>query len=128
MNRRKIALSALFVASLLIVGGTGYSLGQAQGADPTVVAADQYSVILENDAVRVLRSVYGPEEASEMHHHPALVVVYLADAHVRFTGADGESEEVQGSRGDVIWIDSTDHAVENLGEAVEVILVEIKGH
>lgn len=126
MNRRSIALSAFFVASLLIAVGTGYALGQAQAGDPTVVAPDHYSVILENDAVRVLRAAYEPETASEMHHHPGLVAVFLADSHVRFTGPDGESQESQGNRGDVSWIDATAHAVENLGEAGEVILVEIK--
>jgi len=39
-----------------------------------------YTVVSENDQVRILKVHYGPHEKSVMHSHPATVAVFLTDA------------------------------------------------
>jgi quercetin dioxygenase-like cupin family protein len=96
--------------------------------DATRVAPGQYSVVSEDDRVRVLRARYGAGEKSEQHGHPALVAVFVTDAHARFTLEDGSTQEAQGKAGDTMMMPATTHAVENVGpEAFEIVLVELKG-
>mgnify|MGYP000890751150 CR=1 FL=1 len=48
--------------------------------DPTVVDAQHYKVLFENELVRVLRVHYGPREKGALHEHKLnRVVVYLND-------------------------------------------------
>src|SRR6266540_1663859 len=70
----------------------------AQQDDPTKVDAEHYKVELENEQVRVLRINYGPGEKSVMHSHPAAVLVFLTDAHARFTYPDGKTERATPSK------------------------------
>ncbi len=95
--------------------------------DPTKVDSKHYTVELENEQVRVLRVSYGPNEKSVMHSHPALVVVSLTDAHVRFGDPEGNTEEVRLNAGQTLFMPPTDHLPENLGDRpLEVVLVELK--
>ena len=97
------------------------------GEDPTVVDPEHYSVIFENDEVRVLRITYGPGEESVMHYHPDGVAVFLTPHNVEFTMPDGAAEVAEAAAGDVIWAPGGDHLPKNLGEEpLEVILVELK--
>ena len=95
--------------------------------DPVKVAPKQYSLVFENDQVRVLRAVLGPAEKTPPHDHPATVVVPLSDVVGPFT-VDGKSQEVKMVAGTPLWIGAEKHTVENPGKArVEVIVVELKG-
>ena len=49
-----------------------------------------YSVVSENDQVRILKVHYGPHEKSIMHSHPATVAVFLTDAKGQFNFPDGK--------------------------------------
>jgi len=96
-------------------------------ADPVVVDPKHYKVEIENEKVRVLRIKYGPREKSEMHVHPAAVLVCLTDFHGRFTLPDGKTEERRGKAGETIWTPAEEHLPENLGdEPLEIVLVELK--
>ena len=95
--------------------------------DPVHVDSGHYTVEHEDDKVRVLRIKYGPGEKSVMHAHPALVAVMLSDSHIRFTYADGTTEEVKAPAGQVLAFPATEHLPENIGEkAFEAIAVELK--
>ena len=101
--------------------------GVALAQDPVKVDPKHYSVIFENDEVRVLRITYGPGEKSVMHDHPDGVVIYLTDHHVKFTFSDGNSEVVDGKAKGSAWIKGGKHLPENVGkEPLEAILVEQK--
>ena len=77
--------------------------------------------------MRVLRITYGPHEKSVMHDHPACVVVYITDAHVKFTLPGGRTEESHGKAGDTTWAPAGKHLPENLSDKpLEGILVELK--
>ena len=83
----------------------------------------------ENDHVRVLKIHYGPHEKSVMHSHPASVVVFLADAKVRFHLPGGKTEDVEGKSGDAKYSAAGTHLPENTGDAgMDAVLIELKGH
>ena len=98
--------------------------------DRDAVQADpqHYTVEAENERVRVLRVRYGAGEQSVPHSHPALVAVFLTDAHVRFNQQEEGPPEAQAQAGQVVLMPGTTHQPENLGgQPFEVILVELKG-
>ena len=95
--------------------------------DAVQVDSKHYKVEFENDQVRVLRITYGPHEKSNMHDHPDAVAVSLTGQSVKFTLADGKSEEREMKAGQTLWTPATKHLPENLSDhAMEVILVELK--
>ncbi len=99
----------------------------ALAQDPVKVAPKNYSVVLENDTVRVLRAVLGPGEKTPPHDHPATVVVPLTSATARFT-VDGKTQDQSMTAGTPLWIGAEKHAVENTGKTkAEVIVIELKG-
>src|SRR5437016_14543613 len=91
-----VLFSAGAVAALM-----GASVTRAQ--DPVKVDPKHYSVMFENDAVRVLRIHYAPGEKSVMHSHPDSVIVFLEDQKAKMTHPDGKSEEVSGKKGDAVF-------------------------
>lgn len=100
---------------------------RSAGPDPVHVDAEHYSVEFENDKVRVLRIKYGPHEKSSMHSHPPLVGIFLTPHHSRHTLADGTVIEMTANRGDVRYMDSIEHAPENMTDTtMELIAVELK--
>jgi quercetin dioxygenase-like cupin family protein len=111
--------------SLFVFALAAASSSSAQ--DPINVDPKHYKVELENDQVRVLRITYGPHEKSPMHEHPAGVAVAITDALVKFTLADGKSEERPFKAGQILWIAAEKHAPENLSDKpLEIVLTEVK--
>ena len=100
---------------------------QPTGNDPVIVDSKHYSVVLENDKIRVLRIRYGPHEKSTMHGHPALVGVMLTNGQIRFTYPDGRTEDIFAVAGQVLQFPAHEHLPENLGDQpFEVIVIEFK--
>lgn len=86
-----------------------------------------YTVISENDQVRILKVHYGPHEKSVMHSHPAAVAVFLSDSKGKFTYPDGKSEDMTTKNGDARFMPAVTHMPENTGNTpLDVIVVEIK--
>ncbi len=65
---------ALYGAMLCLCLATILSAQDAAKVDPK-----HYTVVSENDEVRILKVHYGPHEKSVMHSHPATVAVFLTD-------------------------------------------------
>lgn len=101
----------------------------ALAQDPVKVDANHYTVMFENDQVRVLRIHYNPKEKSVMHEHPASVVVFLSDSKAKFTLPDGSTTTDGGGKaGQVRFSDAGKHLPEDIGTTpVEAVLVELKG-
>jgi quercetin dioxygenase-like cupin family protein len=96
--------------------------------DATKVASQQYTVVSENNQVRILKVHYGPHEKSAMHSHPASVVVFLTNGKSQFTSPDGKTQDVETKAGEALYEAPTTHSVENLGDTpTDAILVELKG-
>ena len=96
--------------------------------DPVKVDAKHYTVMLENDQVRVLKIHYGAKEKSVMHEHPASVVVFLTSSKIKFTLPDGSTVDGSGKAGEARFADAGKHLPNNTGTtATEAVLVELKG-
>ncbi len=95
--------------------------------DPVEVAPNVYSVLFENERVRLLEVREAPGESSAMHSHPDYVIYSLGDGKVKFTSRSGESAELEISAGDVMWREAEEHATENVGETdIRALLFELK--
>ncbi len=84
---KRVLFSAVAVAALMGASATG-------AQDPVKVDPKHYSVVFENDQVRVLHIHYGVGEKSVMHSHPDSVAVFLEDQKAKMTHPDGKSEEM----------------------------------
>jgi quercetin dioxygenase-like cupin family protein len=111
----------------ILLGLMSMAVGTAFAQDPVVVDSTHYSLVFENEQVRVLRIQYGPEEESVMHDHPDGVAVALNDSHMQFTLPDGQVVESEIEAGSAIWAPAGPHVPKNLtDQSSELILVEIK--
>ena len=96
--------------------------------DPVEIDPKHYTVVFENDRVRVLCIRYGPGEKSGISGHPAVVGVFRSDGIIRFTYPDGKKEDITITAGQVLQFDAPEHDPETLGDkSFEVIAVELKG-
>lgn len=91
------------------------------------LAPHVYSVVEENEHVRILNTVMKPGDKTEMHGHPNLVAVCITDGKYRFTSPDGQTMEVELKAGMAMCFPAAEHETENIGTAEgQVILVELK--
>jgi quercetin dioxygenase-like cupin family protein len=96
--------------------------------DAAKVDPKHYSVVSENDQVRILKVHYGPHEKSVMHSHPNAVAVFLTDADGKFTFGDGKTQTMMWKAGDTMYTPAATHLPENLGDKpFEVVVIELKG-
>ncbi len=96
--------------------------------DPLKVDHKHYKLEFENDQVRVFRVNIGPHESTPLHEHQLRrVMVYLTDANVRVTSADGKVDATPHKAGDILEGGAARHREENLGDKpVQVIVTELK--
>jgi quercetin dioxygenase-like cupin family protein len=95
--------------------------------DAVTVAPHVYTVLFENERVRLLEVRMKPGDRSEMHSHPDYAIYPLNDAKATFTSPNGDSAEVEMKSGEALWHDAELHAVENRGPTeARVILFELK--
>jgi len=95
--------------------------------DPVKLDPKYHTVPLENDRVRVLRTVLEPGIKSPQHEHPHYVVVYLTELHTTMQLGDGRVVDNPRQPGDVAWRDQMKHVTENVGPRTAVeIQVEVK--
>jgi mannose-6-phosphate isomerase-like protein (cupin superfamily) len=117
------ARGALFMVVVCLCSATILSAQDAVKADPK-----HYSVVSENDQVRILKAHYGPHEKSVMHSHPNTVAVFLTDAKGTFTFPDGKKQDFAVKAGDSQYGPAATHLPENTGDKdMEVIVIELKG-
>ena len=97
--------------------------------DAVKVDSKHYTVMSENEHVRILKAHYGPHEKSVMHSHPATVAVFLTDAKGVFTFPDGKKQEFAVKAGEAQYGAAGTHLPENTSDAAfDVIVIELKGH
>jgi quercetin dioxygenase-like cupin family protein len=94
--------------------------------DPVQVAPEVYTVLFENERVRVLDVRMKAGDKSPMHTHPDSVWYVLSPAKARFTAGNGASQEADLPIG-VVWLDAQAHAAENIGTAeLRALAIELK--
>jgi quercetin dioxygenase-like cupin family protein len=112
------------------------SVALSLGLAPIVLAQDavkvdpkHYTVVSENDQVRIVKVHYGPHEKSVMHSHPNSVAVFLNDSKGQFTFPDGKKQDLTAKAGDAQYEAAVTHLPENTGDnGMDLIVVELKGH
>jgi hypothetical protein len=123
MNLRALTV-VLFAAALSFSGRTSAAQTNVQKL-PDAVSADakHYSVIFENDIVRVLRVRLGAGENTPAHNHSAYCAIELTDSSLR----EGDGPVSESKAGEVFCGDALSHAPRNVGKALaESVVVEFK--
>ena len=94
--------------------------------DPTVTDPTLYSVVFENERVRVLQYRDEPGNRTHVHRHPDSVMVTLSAFRRRVTTGD-RSAEVEIGAGQARWLGAQEHTGENIGDtATRSIFIELK--
>ncbi len=105
----------------------GAPKSEAIHLDPTKLDGQHHPVLLENDRVRILRTILEPHLKSPEHEHPHYVVVYLTELHTNMKLADGTMIDNVRRPGEVAWRDALKHVTENVDPQTAMeIQVEIK--
>ena len=101
--------------------------GPAYAQDAVETDGDKYTVILENDRVRVLEYKDLPGQKTHQHGHPAFVLYALGPFKRTLTLPDGRVLTREFKTGDTIWSEAQTHVGTNVGETpTHVIIVELK--
>ena len=95
-------------------------------ADPVETNPELYSVVFENDRVRVLRYLDHPGDRTLPHAHPDSVMITLSSFD-RLLVHGGREAKVHLEDGEVRWLDAQDHSGENVGSSdTSTLFVELK--
>jgi hypothetical protein len=96
--------------------------------DPLKVAPKDFTLVLENSQVRVLRLKLGPRQSAPMHEYTlSHLTVYITDQSVRETSPDGKAESARHQDGSATWSGPSKQKVDNLSDKpLETVIVELK--
>lgn len=122
---RKVSTLVLPLFLALPSMGAGQQLGEI---DAVTASPEKFTVLLENEHVRVVEYVLDPRERDEWHTHPPKVSYVLSTGTLRITLEDGTSFLTEERAGTAVWMDALGrHYGENVGKTpVRVLLVEVK--
>jgi quercetin dioxygenase-like cupin family protein len=94
--------------------------------DPTTTDPDKYTVVFENDRVRVLEYRDEPGQRTSPHDHPDSVMIALSGFDRRLV-VGSKSRDVRLEAGHVRWLDAQTHSGENTGTTpTHTVFVELK--
>ena len=94
--------------------------------DPVETNPDHYTVVFENDRVRVLEYADKPGDRTTPHEHPDSVMYTLSSFRRRLIHGD-EERDVELSSGGAFWVPAQQHAGENIGDTeTRTVFVELK--
>ena len=94
--------------------------------DPVCTDPQFYSVVFENDRVRVLEYRDKPGDKTAEHRHPDMVIIPLSTFRRRLT-VDGRELEVDKTRHEAGWVAAQTHIGENIGDVeTHALFVELK--
>ncbi|MGA2275815.1 MAG: hypothetical protein ABSH00_19880 [Bryobacteraceae bacterium] len=107
-------------------GNPGKVMGTA--LDPLRADPQDFTLVFENNQVRVLRLKVGPRQSVPMHEYVLNhLVVYITDQNVRETSPEGKVEVTQYKAGDTSWGGPSRQKVDNLNDKpFEAVVVELK--
>lgn len=114
------------------LGACALLLALPAGAPSQQQAVTRRVPQLENESVRVWKSIILPGQPLSMHRHEAgRVIVALKGGTLRIVEESGESREVQWETGKAYWLEAdppgTRHGDVNPGnEPIEVMVVELR--
>jgi hypothetical protein len=95
-------------------------------ADPVETNPSLYSVLFENERVRVLQYRDNPGDQTSPHSHPDSVMITLSSFRRRLRSEEREVED-ELSAGEARWLDAQEHSGTNIGDSpTHAIFVELK--
>ena len=99
----------------------------AEDQDPLKLAPGIYSLLFENDQVRVCDIRFKSGDKIAMHSHPDHLLYILSPGTIKLSYADGTSKTVDAQAGQVLWSKAESHVSENIGTTeVHALIVELK--
>jgi hypothetical protein len=94
--------------------------------DPITTDPGLYSVVFENDRVRVLEYRDRPGDKTFEHQHPDMVIIPLSTFQRRLT-VGGRTVEVEKTAHEAGWVPAQSHIGENIGTVeTHALFVELK--
>jgi quercetin dioxygenase-like cupin family protein len=97
-----------------------------QQLDPLVSAKNVYSLINENNQMRVLKVNFEPGATAKMHHHPKHMAYVLKGGKLKLT-SEGKSQDLDLKEGSAVFLDAQNHEATNIGDSViDLLVVELK--
>lgn len=122
MTARRVVFAALSVALLSVA-----AVGAAWAQDPVKVAPNIYTLLFENERVRVCDIKFEAGEKIVSHSHPDHFLYVMSAGTLKISHPDGTSAEFAGTPGQVAWIPAETHWAENVGKTeFHAIVVELK--
>ncbi len=98
-----------------------------KGPDPAVVASNVYTLLMENDRVRVFDVHFRPGAKAKMHWHPDHLGYVLEGGKLELKMEDGTTNELEVPTGQVFFLEEQTHEAVNVGKSdVHIIVTEIK--
>lgn len=95
--------------------------------DPLLLLPDNYTLLMENDLVRVFDVRIRPGETMKLHANGPSVIYVLNDGRMEHTYEDGTIKIKTAVAGAVVWDDAETHVTTNIGETdIHSIKVELK--
>jgi quercetin dioxygenase-like cupin family protein len=118
----RVAASSIALALL-------FAVGTVQAQDPVKASPDHFTVLLENERVRVLDFHSSAGVKIPLHSHPAYISYSISGAgKTKFTSAEGKVTEQTAKTGQATWHEPETHASEYQGTGpTHVLLIELKG-
>ena len=93
--------SAIFI---LILSGPSAAQQLPEHTDPTEVSPEKYTVLLENEHVRIVEYVIKPGEKDAWHTHPPKASYIGSGGKLRITPEGADSFVVQEDSGNATWM------------------------
>lgn len=121
MKRQTLLLSAAALAWTLGAFATTYA------QDPIEVGKGIYSLVFENERVRVCDIKFAAGAKIAQHSHPDHFVYVLSGGELKLSKPDGSTVDFKATPGQVSWIPAETHSAVNVGKTeVHAIVVELK--
>jgi hypothetical protein len=96
------------------------------GQDPVVTDPHLYSVLFENERVRVLQYRDRPGDRTHPHRHPDSVMVTLGDFRRRVSSGDRHAD-IELPAAQARWVGAQEHTGENIGTTeTHAVFIELK--
>jgi mannose-6-phosphate isomerase-like protein (cupin superfamily) len=93
--------------------------------DAAQASPNHYTVMLENEHVRVLDMHLPAGQVDNTHSHPSETVYFIHGGDARIHLPDGQAVELEIPDGHIMWHEAWTHRVENIGSSeIRAIIVE----
>lgn len=117
------------IAVLVLISGMATAAAAPiDPIDPVTASPEMYTVLLENEHVRVVEYRIEPGEKEAWHTHPARTMYVLDGGTLKITLDDGTTLTSEEKTGEARWMGPVGrHYGENVGSTtVRVLMVEMK--